>query len=430
MDRHKVYISSTYRDLADYRARVINFFLSGKMPDSFSLISMEGYVADDIQPSDKCVEDVAKCDIYILIVAKRYGFIPPDTTKNPGRFSITEMEYETAVSHNKIILTFLADEKQVFEEDSDPDAVLLAEKKQKLLAFKEKVRLAKLTHPDGFTDAYHLCFQVQQAIFNKFFTEIYASREENLDKIYFCDRRSQNYTFQKGRQINKAIQFFLINSHEKDMAHFFVKRIGLECIESDIRTLDLFIYPTILDNSDFDDLEFSMRCAIKEEWNRNAELKKFKLKDPLDVSVEKVLSVMDELNYDCLIISWEIKSFYWKNDKLNENISAFYEKYDQVNATLKTSKKIFFIGTVSYSECADMTFAQFEDKIKSIRYGATPIKLTRINRNEIKDWMTDFEIEDNPNVQEKLLHDLLPGPDPDFYLSDLELPLRNILMKL
>lgn len=42
-------------------------------------------LAVDQRPLDKCLQDVANCDIYIGIFAWYYGFIPPnDTHKNPG----------------------------------------------------------------------------------------------------------------------------------------------------------------------------------------------------------------------------------------------------------------------------------------------------------------------------------------------------------
>ena len=146
---HKVYISSTYSDLKAHRQEVIEFFEKKTIKEIFDLTSMEGYVADNNPPALECIRDVQLCDIYILIIANRYGFIPPDAAMDPDRISITEMEYNAAVTNKKIILAFFADERDSqFVYDSDADPALAAEKKQKLAAFKTRVRETRLTHPE------------------------------------------------------------------------------------------------------------------------------------------------------------------------------------------------------------------------------------------------------------------------------------------
>ncbi len=141
MAKYKVYISSTYRDLMDYREKVIGFFRKKSVEENFELVSMEGYVADDIVPSVECINDVENCDIYILILANRYGYIPVDKEKNPNEFSITELEYEAAKEKNKTILAFFADESVSFEEDNDADLTLRAEKKKSSQPLKKKYAL-------------------------------------------------------------------------------------------------------------------------------------------------------------------------------------------------------------------------------------------------------------------------------------------------
>ncbi len=52
---------------------------------------MEDYVASDQRPVDDCLKDVAKSDIYVGIIAWRYGYIPPIEHDNPNQLSITEL---------------------------------------------------------------------------------------------------------------------------------------------------------------------------------------------------------------------------------------------------------------------------------------------------------------------------------------------------
>src|SRR5688572_14788933 len=104
MASYKVYLSSTFRDLQEYRKEVIHFF--DRFKEVFEIISMESYVAEDRDALTKCKEDVERCDIYILILANRYGTILPGDD-----FSITEHEYVTAIDQaqkKKKIFAFLA----------------------------------------------------------------------------------------------------------------------------------------------------------------------------------------------------------------------------------------------------------------------------------------------------------------------------------
>ncbi len=138
MAKYKVYISSTYQDLKEHPKQVIDFFGKKTIKENFDLLSMEGYVADDPEPALECIDDVKECNIYILILANRYGFIPPKN--NPQDISVTEIEYNTAISDpQKIILAFFADEKDPqFAPDNDADEAMRLKKRDKLIAREEK----------------------------------------------------------------------------------------------------------------------------------------------------------------------------------------------------------------------------------------------------------------------------------------------------
>jgi hypothetical protein len=97
-----IYISSTYSDLKDHREAVYRALRRMR----YDVIAMEDYVAADQRPLDKCLEDVAGCDLYVGIFARRYGYVPPDQEK-----SITELEFRQAVKEGKPCLLFLLDEE-------------------------------------------------------------------------------------------------------------------------------------------------------------------------------------------------------------------------------------------------------------------------------------------------------------------------------
>jgi hypothetical protein len=83
-----VYVSSTYRDLRDERAVV----LEAIERVGAKAIGMEYYGADERRPLEKCVADVRASDLYVGIVGWRAGYCPPET---PDR-SITLSEYLAA----------------------------------------------------------------------------------------------------------------------------------------------------------------------------------------------------------------------------------------------------------------------------------------------------------------------------------------------
>ena len=99
----RIYVSSTFGDLKDHREHVYRTLRQL----GHDVIAMEDYVATDQRPLAKCLEDVAISDVYIGILAHRYGYVP--THENPERRSITELEYRHAQAKRKPCLVFLLD---------------------------------------------------------------------------------------------------------------------------------------------------------------------------------------------------------------------------------------------------------------------------------------------------------------------------------
>ena len=101
----KIYLSSTFEDLKEHRAAAHHILQQMK----HEVIFMEDYTAKDQRPLDKCLADVAACEIYVGIFAWRYGYIPDQG--NPQGKSITELEYRKASQERKPRLIFLLDPK-------------------------------------------------------------------------------------------------------------------------------------------------------------------------------------------------------------------------------------------------------------------------------------------------------------------------------
>ncbi len=116
----RIYVSSTFKDLKECRDQVIHLLRRMR----HEVVAMEDYTAEEQWPADKCLADVAACDLYVGIFAWRYGFIPPDN--NPDNLSITELEYRKAGETGKHRLIFLLDENASWPRpmiDRDPDRI-------------------------------------------------------------------------------------------------------------------------------------------------------------------------------------------------------------------------------------------------------------------------------------------------------------------
>src|SRR5215510_328976 len=84
----KVYVSSTIIDLADERNLVMNWLVkAGHQP-------VHSYRPDSGTVRESCLNDVSRCDLYVLIVGHRYGFRPDHD--NPEGLSITHLEFRRA----------------------------------------------------------------------------------------------------------------------------------------------------------------------------------------------------------------------------------------------------------------------------------------------------------------------------------------------
>ncbi|MCI0387779.1 MAG: DUF4062 domain-containing protein [Acidobacteria bacterium] len=104
MKKLRVYLSSTFEDLKDYRAAVF----AALEKAGLEVARMEAYTAADERPLDLCLRDVAQSDIYLGLFAWRYGYEPPADHGNPLGKSITELEYRQAEICNLRKLVFFA----------------------------------------------------------------------------------------------------------------------------------------------------------------------------------------------------------------------------------------------------------------------------------------------------------------------------------
>jgi len=142
----RVYVSSTYQDLQDCRHAIRSALQRMGLDD----VAMETYTAGEERPVDRCLDDVRSADLYIGVLAWRYGFVPA------GALSITELEYRAAGEAGIPRLVFVLDPDASWPRSAmDKDAA-------RIEAFRDHVLNAHVC--DGFTSAEELRAKVAEAV--------------------------------------------------------------------------------------------------------------------------------------------------------------------------------------------------------------------------------------------------------------------------
>lgn len=128
MATRRIFISSTAEDLADHRQAVADALLRMEnLP-----IAMESFGARPGSSVEVCKGGVRESDAVIVLVAHRYGWVPPESDGGDGRRSITWVEVDEAIARDKPVFAFLVDpdfkewtgkreEERIKEALDDPD---------------------------------------------------------------------------------------------------------------------------------------------------------------------------------------------------------------------------------------------------------------------------------------------------------------------
>lgn len=152
--RYQVFLSSTYSDLTEERAAVIQAILDfGHLP-----AGMEMFPAADDDQLTLIKQVIDQSDYYIVVVAGRYGSVSAEG------ISYTEHEYDYAVKQGIPILGFVRGDPDKIEQgktDQKDDA------RQKLAEFRAKVEQRMVKH---FTNAAELRGHVMSSLARAFRT--------------------------------------------------------------------------------------------------------------------------------------------------------------------------------------------------------------------------------------------------------------------
>ena len=122
-----IFISSTYKDLVKERKAVWELL---KRYD-VNIVGMEEFGARKDSPLTTCLKEVEQSNIYIGIIANRWGSIEEESGK-----SYTQLEYEKAIEKDKEILIYLIDETASVQIDN----IDFGEKHESLELFKKELQ--------------------------------------------------------------------------------------------------------------------------------------------------------------------------------------------------------------------------------------------------------------------------------------------------
>jgi TIR domain/Domain of unknown function (DUF4062) len=149
----KIYLSSSVDDLREFRSVAHDALLRL----GHQVIMMEHYSATDRDPVSASLEAVAAADIYVGIVAWRYGLVP-DSPQNPDRLSLTHLEYREAVARLMPCLVFL------LSDDTPWPVELIDTARGNVVAFREELKRSSSSTAVFFSSPADLAAKVLQAI--------------------------------------------------------------------------------------------------------------------------------------------------------------------------------------------------------------------------------------------------------------------------
>jgi hypothetical protein len=418
MPATKVYISSTYRDLKEHRAQLIDFFQ--KFPDLFSLVSMEGYVASDITPIQKCLDDVASSELYILILAQRYGFISDDAVINPDGLSVTELEYRCALENgNRKVLVFLADEKAAFDKDLDANGNPSGVHQQKLQAFKTYVRNKHLTHPEGFFSPHSLALQVSESLMRS----NYIHRTIDDSRRYCINRGLQ---FGEYLKIPSSSRFktILIHGESRELGMNFINRIGiflLNLTETDFTPP--FTFEEVLGSPHYEVCRNGLLMKLFFKIFQHNKLD--------DISVAGFIKAISVLPKPIAITVVCDEDHF--NDQQKSFLTRFLEEVYAESNKGSGNPLYLFVYLQEYDD--DATTQKRIDELKARLPNAASYcydmpRLDRLNRAQLKNWLLEFVTPDEGSVEELLLEEEFSNLAPSFTMMDANKRIRKFIQRL
>jgi hypothetical protein len=200
--RYQVFISSTYADLKEERAKVIQTIMELDCIPA----GMEIFPAIDEEQFEFIKKVIDDCDYYLLIIGGRYGSLSEEG------ISYTEMEYDYAIKKNIKVVAFI---------HSNPDNIPLgksekdSELRQKLQDFRNKVATNRLVRFWSKADELPGLVALSLSKTIKTYPAIgwIRANETANPELYveINDLRKENQELKEGIDLNKVVESTLEN---------------------------------------------------------------------------------------------------------------------------------------------------------------------------------------------------------------------------
>ncbi|MEP6748539.1 MAG: DUF4062 domain-containing protein [Bacteroidota bacterium] len=367
----KVYISSTYKDLVVYRDAIRDMFQFKGLQEEYTLVSMEGYVAENGKRAiDVCLDDVRQADIYILILAKRYGSVVAGTG-----ISYTEMEYNEAVKvakTNALYKIFVFWSKEENEKDDFASMPQLNNPALENFYNDALGNNASFIHP--FSSPDNLCKQILLT-FNYNFKKP-ASVGDYQDALLLINRVDQSYRF--SRLVRQNTNAFYFSSVYENNPNDFVERLydlemGGKYKKCNIELAQL----QSIDPQKFSD---SFIGQLSTQWVKEIDGYQFDSVDKLFLSIElNSLEINNEVKLNNLytVLVEFLPVFLFKDGK-------------------NYSTRVFFIF-YSYLANESPSSNKFDDFIKKVNDGLTMKgcltsmdQLNDVTKTDTRNWLGNF----------------------------------------
>jgi tetratricopeptide (TPR) repeat protein len=136
-----VFLSSTLTDLEQHRAALIKV-INGQ---GLAAVALENDSAEpDVDIIDSSLRMVRDASAYVGVISRKYGQTPECPIRNPGKLSITELEFNEAERLGRPILLFIMGPKHPL---CEADVEIDAGNREKLNAFRERARRMRPDSP-------------------------------------------------------------------------------------------------------------------------------------------------------------------------------------------------------------------------------------------------------------------------------------------
>jgi Domain of unknown function (DUF4062) len=410
-----VYISSTFEDLKNFREAAIKCIRSLK--DYYTPVAMEYYDAEDIHFVNKCQSDVEACNIYILILGKRYGYIPHGFKK-----SITELEYERAMACKEkgkpieILVFKVGDLCNTYKyKENDPR---FAEYTDDFLT-EVKERLS----PKPFDSEAELALQLSYALMKRLFRLIRTGEKIILpDKdavLCYCDRKVPITSLKLNVLLKKKKIFFLQGNRITDYPGGVVKRFAKYSLGSFNKIEPLIKITDMMTSCDPENSFATAFYNILEYTNR----------PPSEENVQ-VKGFVEELG---LLKSNKVILPFYYDFNFDEDSKKFTDFFDFLHLLFNEySKKEreyeLFAIILIYSQQPDYDTIKMQlGKYELLNtLGTTIDKLTTVPGNDILDWLEAFitSMEHSASIYKEYFD---ADEDKQYNMQDINRKLSDII---